>query len=182
MIIGLCGYIGSGKSKLSEYIANNDTKIAHIGFADPLYDMLYTMGLKDVYNKEKWDDHQELLGGKTIRYACQTLGTEWGRTHFGDDIWSNIAVKKALASEKLTIIDNVRYLSEFDAIIGNGGIVISFNANNNRVPDLSHSSEREIQQVKPFCAYSFTNDFTRPIEYNAVELHKMILAIAGNRN
>ena len=178
MIIGLCGYKGSGKTTLCNYLKLHISQsINHIGFADPLYKMLAAMGVEGVYDKKQWDVPQEILNGKTIRYACQTLGTEWGRTYFGENIWAEIAVKKALMSKKPTIIDNVRYLSEYQAIVNSGGKVISFNANNDDIPDLSHTSESEIQNVKPLCHYTFTNDFTQSVESNALELYKLIMRI-----
>lgn len=65
----------------------------------------------------------EILCGKTTRFAMQTIGTEWGRSTIGDNIWTNIAISKAAGLGDVVITD-VRFPNEVEAVKTAGGTVI----------------------------------------------------------
>lgn len=86
------------------------------------------------------------LGGKTTRYAMQTLGTEWGRQCIDKDIWINIAVQKAKQCRKAVITD-VRFPNEAKAIQEAGGIVVRIYRNGSDIEDY-HPSEIELDNIE----------------------------------
>ena len=126
-IVGITGYIGSGKTLLADALCSkhNFTKLK---MAYPIKKMLSSVGLS--YYHLEGDNKEieaELLCGKTPRFAMQTLGTEWGRKIIGDNIWVNLWSTKA---EELTsmnqgvVADDVRFENEVKIIKDMGGIIV----------------------------------------------------------
>lgn len=114
-IIGITGLAGSGKSTAAEFICDSG-EYTRVSFATPLKDMLRKLGI-DCADKEATPD---ILCGKTVRYALQTLGTEWGRQLIGQDIWARSAME--YAQHRLPVVfDDVRFENEAQAIIDAGG-------------------------------------------------------------
>lgn len=117
----ISGKQGSGKSTLSEMVHQCSARIGYkmpvvLKFADSLYEMHdRVLELLDKYEISHPPKDKRLL---------QLLGTEWGRSVYGDDIWVRI-MKQRIA--KLTgpheprrlcdpvIIDDCRFENEFDA-------------------------------------------------------------------
>lgn len=162
MIIGICGYKGSGKSTVCEAATNLDDGwcFERMGFADPMYDMMKAVIPHEIlYDKSLWNHPLEVLCGKTLRHAMVTLGTEWGRDHIGEDFWTNIALTKAKRIDKnaTPVIDNVRFPSEAEALTNAGGFIIAFHRDGHDT-DLSHSSEQYIAEIQSkYANASFTN-------------------------
>lgn len=130
MLIGLTGYAGSGKSTVAEWLeAKSFTRLK---FADPLKNMIRSL-LRDAgVPYEEVDDYIEgrrkehttpLLGGRSPRWAMQTLGTEWGRNCMGEDFW----VKAAMARYQRgrVVFDDCRFQNEAEAIKDAGGIIVT---------------------------------------------------------
>lgn len=126
VIVGLCGLAGSGKSTASRLI-QNAYNIPRRPFAYPLKRMIGALGVPT----EVLDGPASVkelptarLNGHTVRFALQTLGTEWGRKIMGEDFW----VKQWAASfdNKMPgmVADDVRFPNEVEAIQKLGGIVI----------------------------------------------------------
>ena len=137
MIIGLSGFIGSGKDTVADYICEK-YQFSRESFADSLKDSLSAIF--------KWD--RDLLEGKTTesrkwretvddwwstrlnienftpRYAMQYFGTNICRDKFYDDIWVASLEKKILDSSASVIISDVRFLNEIQAIKRLGGYLI----------------------------------------------------------
>ncbi len=119
-IIGLSGPAGVGKSHVARQIA----KIAggdHVSFASSIKLGLFVMGLG--CNEE--DKRAEVYNGHSGRDLMRSLGTEWGRKVIGEDVWIDVLFQSLERSEShLTIIDDVRFANEAQAIKSEGGIVV----------------------------------------------------------
>lgn len=67
------------------------------------------------------------LGGITVRRLLQTLGTEWGRTHLGNTVWTDLCMRAAGLARHAggtAIIDDCRFPDEARAVLNAGGIVV----------------------------------------------------------
>lgn len=139
MIIGIVGYIGSGKDTVAERI------IQHGGVKDS-----FAAPLKDLASAVfGWD--RRLLEGDTVesreyretpdmfwsrktgipnftpRLALQLLGTDVMRNHFHTDIWLHsleYRIRSRNGSAKLTVVSDARFRNELDLIHDLGGCVI----------------------------------------------------------
>lgn len=77
----------------------------------------------------------------TIRQLLQVFGTEIAQTFFGKYIW----VYLTLNNIKPTIISDLRFKTEMQAIKNSGGIVIYIN--NPKCKPGNHASERQIEEM-----------------------------------
>ncbi len=73
----------------------------------------------------------------------QTLGTEWGRNLIGDNFWVELAMSKALSSQRAVITD-VRFPNEVEAVQNHGGVVVGISADWIVPVEGEHESERLI--------------------------------------
>jgi adenylate kinase family enzyme len=114
-LIALVGAKQSGKTTVST------TLVTHYGFqrvrfADALKRMLRTLGLTEAQIEgDQKEVPASLLGGKTPRWAMQSLGTEWGRNLISQDIWVNACrqqVADLLGQGKKVVIDDCRFPNE----------------------------------------------------------------------
>ncbi len=127
VIIGLAGPMRSGKSTVADRLADL-YGFEREPFSKPLKDMLRAFGLSD--------DHLEgnlkntpavLLGGKTPRYAMQTLGTEWGRGIIHPELWTRHWSTRAQlhVAQGLSVVEEgTRFPNEVKAIHALGGVVV----------------------------------------------------------
>jgi len=153
--IGLIGHKGAGKD--TAYAALRDLGFRNEKFAAPLKNMLRTL-LGDLGHTHKMIERMiegdlkefqlESLGGVTPRLAMQTLGTEWGRRHLGEDFWVAAAMRRADVGNGRVAFTDVRYENEVEAIRREGGLVVRITRPGLPV-DLSHESERFVAEVKP---------------------------------
>lgn len=158
-VIGICGLAGSGKSTAAGILS------ARFGFrrtplAGPLKDMLRILGLSDA---EVDGDRKEIptakLGGKTPRWAMQTLGSEWGRQLISPDIWVEAWRNRAesmLKAGLAVVADDVRFVNEVAAIWSLGGCVIRLERPGLVVSGSAHVSERNAFPVD----HTIANDGT----------------------
>jgi hypothetical protein len=143
MIIGICGYKGSGKSTVGSFLVQ-DYGFYQVAFADKLKDAaaaLFGISREDVDNfKEVTYDTTGRTKGMVIlqqevefvsrkafiekeitwREILQRLGTEVGRNIFGEDFWVN----QVDISNPFTVITDVRFNNEAKFIIDNGGEMV----------------------------------------------------------
>ena len=126
-IVGFCGQIGSGKSTAAAYLVER-YGFVRVRFAGPIKDMCRALGLSDrEVDGDLKEQPSELLGGKTPRWAMQSLGTEWGRDLICRDLWIRAwraACDRVPASAKGITVDDVRFSNEADAIAQRGGILV----------------------------------------------------------
>ena len=137
MIIGVCGFIGSGKDTVADYLVNFH-EFRRDSFAGTLKD-----AVSAVFN---WD--RELLEGRTKearewreqvdpwwaerlnmpnltpRLVLQLWGTEVCRKSFHDDIWIASVENKLRNSKDNIVISDCRFPNEIKSIKAAGGKVI----------------------------------------------------------
>lgn len=163
MLIGLCGFSGSGKTTLVNGLLAQYGKpwgIERIGFADPMSDMLLALGVPELYVNDKmhWDCSLDILSGRTVREAVDTLGTEFGRK-LNNNFWVNIAMQRARELQdngRIVILENVRFPNEFETVRKDDGIIFAINRPD-IAPNLEKETERYIPMLQPICDLQFDN-------------------------
>jgi hypothetical protein len=137
MIIGVCGFIGSGKDTIADYLVN----LHHFrreSFANTLKDAVSavfgwdrTMLEGRTKQAREWREQvdpwwAERLGIShlTPRWILQNWGTEVCRRGFHDDIWIASLENKLRASTDDIVISDCRFPNEIAAIKKAGGRVV----------------------------------------------------------
>ena len=136
MIIGVCGFIGSGKDTVADYLVN----LHHFrreSFANTLKDAVAavfgwdrTMLEGRTKQAREWREQQDnwwtnRLGmAITPRWVLQNWGTEVCRNGFHDDIWIASLENKLRNSTDDVVISDCRFPNEIQAIKQSGGIVV----------------------------------------------------------
>jgi len=136
MIIGICGFIGSGKDTIADYLVNNHG-FRRESFANSLKDAVaavfgWDRVLLEGRTKEarEWREQRDewwsnRLGMDiTPRWVLQNWGTEVCRRGFHDDIWIASLEHRLLKSNDDIVISDCRFPNEIAAIKKAGGIVI----------------------------------------------------------
>jgi hypothetical protein len=92
--------------------------------------MLSALGVADrhLYGSPEEKAHPlKELGGRSARYAMQTLGCEWGREQMDPNFWVR-AWEHALDTEAdrgdIIVADDVRFNTEAEAIEKRGGLLL----------------------------------------------------------
>lgn len=122
-IILLTGPAGAGKTTAGN-ILSTVHGFALLKFATPIKSMLYGLGLTEEHIEGSLKEVPcDLLGGRTPRYAMQTLGTEWGREIMHPAIWIEVMIGwiKRLQHEsdlftRDIVIDDTRFPNEITRI------------------------------------------------------------------
>ncbi len=145
-LVGLTGRIGSGKTAAAQILGRHGFR--RLAFADPLKRMLQVLlsaGHPTVLPLPDKDSKPAMLGGKTVRQALQSLGTEWGRGMVSKDLWTDCA-RQAIAinvdNDGCVVIDDVRFDNEAQMIRDAGGVIIEISRSG--VPVDTHSSENGV--------------------------------------
>lgn len=136
MIIGVCGFIGSGKDTIADYLVNIH-QFRRDSFASTLKDaisnvfgwdreMLEGRSKRSREWREKRDDWWSERLGREInpRLMLQLWGTEVCRGGFHDDIWIASLENKLRTSDDDIVISDCRFPNEITAIRNQGGIVV----------------------------------------------------------
>ena len=143
-IIGITGYIGSGKTLLADTLCSKHNFI-RVKMAQPIKTMLEAVGLtQDNIEGNSKQIPLPLLCNKTPRYAMQTLGTEWGRNIIGVDLWVNLWAKKVnelISMDHNIVCDDVRFINEVQIINKLGGKVVRLDRDAAKQQD--HKSEQQ---------------------------------------
>lgn len=124
-LVGITGALGCGKSTAAEVMVDRHG-YRRMSMAEPIKNGLIGMGAtwEEVYVNKM--EPNALWGGKTNRFAMQTLGTEWGRRMVTPDIWVNCMARQlqaALADPTVpgVVIDDIRFRNEARMIHDMGG-------------------------------------------------------------
>lgn len=139
-IIGFTGRMGAGKSLAAQHL-NEDHAFQRTRFAGPLKDMMKCLGLTHEHIEGKLKELPcGVLGGKSPRYAMQTIGTEWGRDIISKSLWIDVWKQKVrdLGQTSVTVED-VRFPNEAEAVREVGGILVHIERGAPVAP--SHASE-----------------------------------------
>ncbi len=137
MIIGVCGFIGSGKDTIADYLVNFHG-FRRESFANSLKDAVAhvfgwdrTMLEGRTKQAREWREQvdpwwAERLGmpNLTPRWVLQYWGTEVCRKAFHDDIWIASLENKLRNSKDDIVISDCRFPNEIKSIKDAGGIVI----------------------------------------------------------
>ena len=128
-LIGLTGRKRSGKSTAAECYVD-DAHFAEVQIAGPIKNGLELMfGLSPRHFTDPVLKEQPMPGfDVSPRVAAQTLGTEWGRELFGEDVWIKLAMIRASGLLRRhyngVVFSDVRFDNEADMIRKAGGIII----------------------------------------------------------
>lgn len=128
-IIAFTGLAGAGKSTAAMHLVKRH-RFERVRFAGPLKAMMAALGLTAAeIDGDRKELPCELLGGKTPRWAMQTIGTEWGRQCIGDDLWIRAwrAAVDRLPSGAPVVVDDCRFPNEAEAVRAAGGLIVRIN-------------------------------------------------------
>ena len=120
LIIALYGPQQVGKSTAALSLVDHHGFVS-VAFADPLYRMiaaLLNISMEEVRRLPK-NEPMEALGGQTLRYTLQTLGTEWGREKISQNLWVDTARRSILscvAAGHPVVVDDLRFDNEYDVL------------------------------------------------------------------
>ncbi len=137
MIIGVCGFIGSGKDTIADYLTNFHG-FRRESFANSLKDAVShvfgwnrTMLEGRTKQAREWREQvdpwwSERLGmpNLTPRWVLQYWGTEVCRRSFHDDIWIASLENKLRNSTDDIVISDCRFPNEIKSIRDAGGIIV----------------------------------------------------------
>lgn len=135
MIIGVVGFIGSGKGTAADILVKKHDFVK-LSFADAVKDATAAIfgwprhlleGDTDesrAFREQKDEWWSERFGyALTPRLALQMMGTEAGREVFHEDIWL-CALEKKMAAHENVVIADVRFPNEIKFIQDKGGFVV----------------------------------------------------------
>jgi hypothetical protein len=135
VIVGLLGFIGSGKGSAADHLVENHGFIKE-SFANSVKDATSiifgwdrTMLEGDTIHSRKWREEPDEWWSKKMgkpfspRQALQLMGTEAGRDVFHKDIWM-LSLERRLNPNKDYIIADVRFPNEIKMIEDLGGKLI----------------------------------------------------------
>jgi hypothetical protein len=177
-VIGIKGIAGAGKSTIALYLTDRYGYVRS-RFAGSLKAMLTAhlreCGIDDAEIERMVDgDLKEVtsahLGGKSPRYAMQTLGTEWGRQLISPTLWTDTVTSRLDAisanDNGRSVLDDCRFANESDFVHARGGWTIEvINAKGSATTETAHVSE----------ANQFVADFT--IHNDGVSLMRLYAEI-----
>lgn len=137
MIIGVCGFIGSGKDTIADYLTNfhgfrresfaNSLKdaVAHVfGWDRTMLEGRTKQAREWREQVDPWWAERLNMPNLTPRWILQYWGTEVCRRAFHDDIWIASLENKLRNSTDNIVISDCRFPNEIKSIRNTGGIVI----------------------------------------------------------
>lgn len=177
MIIGICGFIGSGKDTAANYLVGwhgfrRDSfagalkdAVAHVfGWDRELLEGLTTEARAWREQVDPWWAERLGMPHLTPRWVLQYWGTEVCRTGFHDDIWIAALENRLRQRTGHTVISDVRFPNEVAAIRNAGGRIIWIR----RGPDPEWCSTL-IQMREHDIALGIRTDYMRQFNVHASE-------------
>jgi len=137
MIIGVCGFIGSGKDTVADYLVNQH-QFRRESFAGTLKDAVSAVFGWDREQLEgksaearewreevdEWWAQRLNMPTLTPRWVLQYWGTEVGRKSFHGDIWIASLENKLRQSRDSVVISDCRFPNEVESIKAAGGKIV----------------------------------------------------------
>ena len=136
MIIGICGFIGSGKDTIADYLVNV-RQFRRMSFAGTLKDAVSAVFGWDrellegrtresrIWREQRDEWWSQRLGRDiTPRQVLQQWGTEIGRQAYHDEIWVASLENRLRNSQNNVVITDCRFPNEIQAIRQAQGLVI----------------------------------------------------------
>jgi hypothetical protein len=161
-LIAVTGYKNSGKNAICS-VLEHECDYVVTGFADKLKAMLLAMNpiihcdpisgptptrLKTVIDAFGWDIAKEDY--PEVRRLLQTLGTEAGRNHLGEQVWVDAWRRDAgtlLGQGRDVCVSDMRFLNEAQAVRSLGGQI--WRVLRPGTARGEHLSESELDQIVP---------------------------------
>lgn len=139
MIVGITGFIGSGKDTVAKMLVEKGA--VQDSFAAPLKDLCASvfgwprdMLQGDTVESRDFRETPDMYWTRklgidqfTPRLALQLLGTEIMRTHFNQDIWLDsleYRIRKNEQQDTMVVVSDCRFKNELDLIKELNGIVV----------------------------------------------------------
>ena len=137
MIIGVCGFIGSGKDTVADYLVNFH-EYRRESFANSLKDAVAQVFGWDrtllegrTAQAREWREQVDSWWARrlnmpelTPRLMLQLWGTEVCRLGFHDDIWIASLENKLRNSQDNVVISDCRFPNEIKSLRASGGIIL----------------------------------------------------------
>jgi hypothetical protein len=137
MIVGICGFIGSGKDTIADYLVNFH-EFRRESFANTLKDACsavfgWDRTMLEGRTKEArewreqvdpWWSQRLDIPHLTPRWILQYWGTEVCRRGFHDDIWIASLENKLRSSKDNVVISDCRFPNEITSIRNAGGKIV----------------------------------------------------------
>jgi hypothetical protein len=138
MLIGICGFKGSGKDTIANYLVRNKA-FMKLSFASATKDVLHcifgwnrqllegdTQKSREFRETvDEWWSNRLGIPNLTPRKMMQMIGTEIFRNHFHDEIWISIVEKQIIDNlNEYIVISDCRFPNEIEMIKRHGGILI----------------------------------------------------------
>ena len=145
-LVALAGRRNSGKTTAASFLVSLGYKKE--SFASPMKSMLRAIGVPYCSLYGTNEEKQEVLRlfNMSGRSLMQIAGTEFGRNMIHPDIWVRTFFERHLPP--LTVIDDLRFQNELDAVKAKGGLVIRIIRPDSQNLDDDHSSETGINDLK----------------------------------
>ena len=137
MIIGICGFQGSGKDTIADYLCNiygfkrdsfaatlKDAVAAVFGWDRELLEGRTTESRTWREQVDPWWANRLNMPNLTPRLVLQRWGTEVARKSWHDDTWIASLENKLARAHNDIVITDVRFPNEIAAVRNAGGIVI----------------------------------------------------------
>ena len=137
MIIGICGFIGSGKDTVADYLVNfhgfrrdsfastlKDAVSVVFGWDRELLEGRTTEARAWREQVDPWWAERLNMPNLTPRLVLQLWGTEVARKGFHDDIWIASLENKLRGSQDNIVISDCRFPNEIKSIKQAGGKVV----------------------------------------------------------
>jgi hypothetical protein len=145
-LIALTGAAYSGKSTIAAELSEHG--YVRKKFSQTLKNMLLQIpGVTEEMTEGSLKEvPQSLFGGKTPRYAMQSLGTEWGRDTIFNRIWLE-SWKRSISGMNNVVVEDLRFPNEAELIRELGGEIWRVTRPNHI--GVGHSSETEMKLISP---------------------------------
>lgn len=137
MIIGICGFIGSGKDTVADYLVNfhefrresfastlKDAVAAVFGWDRTLLEGRTAQAREWREQVDPWWAQRLNMPTLTPRWVLQYWGTEVCRRAFHDDIWIASLENKLRTSQDHVVISDCRFPNEIASIRNAGGTIV----------------------------------------------------------